>query len=218
MDRPPAPSQRRLRGRSIVGNPEVLAVILGVMRTGAGKIEAARQAGVTNEGLHSWLRQGRDALRRRDLGEEWTTERDRMLGPFAEEFNRAEGSLKVYLLDVLRRATEPWTETHVETKGMGERRLITTRTVTRPGDPRAAEWLLERLWPYEFGSKSRIDVHADVETRPDLSRLTTDELMQLRAIGAKLAPSQVIDVPALTDGDDGDPQTDPPFPPRDDAD
>ncbi len=56
------------------------------------------------------------------------------------------------------------------------------------GDWRAGAWLLEKLYPLEFGRHIDVSTHhqGSVEARIDLSKLTTEELWTLREIRRKL--------------------------------
>ena len=169
----------RPRKRNVLElDPAVSRIILAVVRVGAGTGAAATQAGVHRETLRLWERSGRTALARAHAGEE-LNERDRTLAAFALDLEKARAHPRTYLLGLVTKAAR--------------------------GDWRAGAWLLERLYPGEFGPDVRVRVSDDRPPPVDLSRLTAEELLLLRSIRAKLNPPRdVIDVKAHEGDDDPD--------------
>lgn len=150
-------------------DPELLPTVLTVVKLGAGREAAAAQAGISAETLRSYERIGAEAWRRREEAlleerEPDLSKRDAMFAQFFEDLRKAESGTKSYLLGQIQKASS--------------------------GDWRAGAWLLEKMYPREFGPK--VDVNArlsgSVSTGPqDLSKLSDEELWQLRSIQKKLS-------------------------------
>ena len=167
------------RKRNYLELDETIApVVLAVVRVGAGKRAAAAQAGVHRETVRRWEREGRAALARAHAGEE-LSERDQRLARFAIDLEAAKENPRVYLLGLIRKAAR--------------------------GDWRAGAWLLERMFPDEFGPHVLLRKMTEKPEGPrvDLSKLSTSELMELRRLRAKASvpEDRVIDVEAEPDED-----------------
>ena len=94
--------------------------------------------------------------------------------PFAEfviALRKAHGNSKVYLLGLLQEAAV--------------------------GDWRAAAWLLEKLYPHDFGALVKLNINAQIdaklEPRFDLSKLSMSELHELKRIRQKMGMSDAAD-------------------------
>jgi len=155
-------------------DPGILEKVLTVIAVGAGRKAAAQQAGISEETLRAYERMGRDAWGRREAAllegvDPELDPRDRLFADFFERLQKAESKTKVYLLGVLQKASG--------------------------GDWRAGAWLLERLYPGDYGP--RVDVNAkhsgELTQRLDLSKLSDDDLWRLRQIQKKLSEGKKTD-------------------------
>lgn len=159
-------------------DPELLGKVLAVVAVGAGRKAAAQQAGISEDTLRSYERIGAAAWERREKAlledeEIELSSREALFADFFEKLQRAESNNRVYLLDLVKRAAG--------TPGKDG-------APATPGDWRAGAWLLERLYPADFGQK--VDVNAkhsgELTQRVDLSKLSEEELFYLRKIQKKL--------------------------------
>lgn len=148
-------------------DPTILSTILTVISLGMGKRDAAIQAGISHETLYQYEQRGQVAWAK---PEKDRTGRDEYWARFHIELQQAGLRPKVYLLGLLDKAAE--------------------------GDWKAAAWLLEKLYPGEFGA--RVDVNARIGSEPivrfDLGKLTMAELRELKRLRSKMGTENDIAV------------------------
>lgn len=148
--------------------PGIAVRLLEVLETGAGRVASAAEAGITDDTIRHWEQRGFEAWTKR-LRDETLNDRERTFADFYEQLRRAEAKPKTHMLGLIHKAAE--------------------------GDWHAAAWLLEKLFPKEFGKA--IDIRAKVEgevtAKHDLSRLSLKQLKALKAIQQ-----------TLTEGNDDD--------------
>lgn len=150
-------------------DPTILEKVVTVLKLGAGRTVAAEQAGISDETLRQYIRIGAAAWRKREdaLLEGRVADlsaREVLFADFYDRTRAAESHVKTYALGLIQKAGS--------------------------GDWKAAAWLLERLYPETFGR--RVDVKAEhsgtIRGAPaDLSKLSDDELWELRRIQRKLS-------------------------------
>lgn len=149
-------------------DPTLLPRILAVLGVGAGRKAACEQVGIAVETLRDYERIGKAACEKREaavLAEEEVTldAREMLFARFYDDLRSAESNTKVYLLGLLQRAAK--------------------------ADWKSGAWLLERLYPSEFGKRSEVDLRAELSGRVshdvDLSKLDEDELWVLRGLTDK---------------------------------
>ena len=121
----------RTRGRRSRLTPAVVSAICDALEAGAYGDEAAALAGVSRSTYYSWLRQGRDARERRDLGHA-VPPADQVFLDFLESVERAETIPEMKALKRVHRAAQD-------------------------GSWRAAAWFLERRYPHRWGPGRRND-------------------------------------------------------------
>ena len=139
-------------------DPSILGKIIAIVSVGAGKDVAAAQAGVSSEALYQYVDLGRSAHERiAETPDEPWSERERVFGEFYSRFQKAETHQKAYMLGIITKASA--------------------------GDWRAGAWILEKLYPSEYGSRVKIEADVQVKaTPPDLSKLSVEQLRALREI------------------------------------
>lgn len=131
----------------------LLPRLLAVIAVGAGRNAAAAQAGISAETLRRYEKLGAEAVAKREADEQ-LTERDLFWADFHDQLLKAETSVKVYALGLIKRAAAGDPESK------------------RAGDWRAAAWLLERLYPREFG-KHHVSFSQEPEPAPEQEPAST---------------------------------------------
>jgi len=150
-------------------DPSILETALSVLAVGASRQVAAAQAGISKVTLWSYENRGREAWEKREAGieagvEVELSESEAFFAEFYARVRKAESTTQAYMLGLIQKAAN--------------------------GDWRAGAWVLEKLYPAEFGK--RLEVHAEhsgtVSASVDLSKLSEDELFELRKLRRKISP------------------------------
>ena len=132
----------RPAGRPSSLTPETAAVILDAVKGGASQKDAAAMAGIPQSTMSAWKRKGADQI-------------DGPYREFALEMKRALVEWKMKRLESIRQAAEEGrVRLRVErTKYKdGSQKVVETREEGAPSW-QASAWLLERMFPDEFGRK-----------------------------------------------------------------
>lgn len=152
-------------------DPTILDKVVAVLSVGAGRQAASAQAGISDETLRFYEQLGMKAWSKleRAFAEDSDvvlTDREVLFADFHDRVRKADTNIKTYMLEVIQKAAG---------------------TKDKPGDWKAGAWLVEKLYPLEFGSRMKIqaEVSGSVATRPDLTRLTSKELWQFKQLLAK---------------------------------
>lgn len=113
-------------GRPLSLDPHTANAIVAILERGLPICDACEAAGIGETTFHRWMRRGKSADRKKTRTREETE-----FWQFWRAVNSARAKGKVQLLDVLQRAA------------------------TRAEDPdwKAAAWMLERMYPKQFGRK-----------------------------------------------------------------
>lgn len=146
-------------------DPQILEVVLTVISVGAGHKIAAAQAGIAEKTLKTYITWARDAWECRELDklpdEPRELERIEFFADFYVRLRKAETNLQAYMLGIISKAAH--------------------------GDWRAGAWLLEKLYPSQFGHRVELRAEHHVEATVDLSALSVEELRTLKRLRAKIA-------------------------------
>ncbi len=155
----PKKKSTRTRRTKAELDPELVGKLIAALKVGAGKKAAARACGIAEKTIHTYEGIGRAAL---EKPEEDRTEREALMADFVRQLDAAQEDLRIHLLTELKRQAK--------------------------GDWRAGAWLLEKVFPKEYGKRVELDHSGgvDVNVRKDLSKLTVEELFQLRDLTKKI--------------------------------
>jgi hypothetical protein len=142
-------------------DPTIIETVLEILEVGAGRTVAAAQAGISDETIRNYEKRGLRAWKKRESGEELTG-RELFFADFYQRLRKAETKAKAdYLRKIAKHGNRDW---------------------------KALAWLLERLFPKDFGKHVDVGLQhsGSIESRHDLSKLTTEELMLLRDLKKKI--------------------------------
>ncbi len=161
----------RIRRTKAELDPALLEKVLAVIAVGAGRSCAAAQAGISEETLRQYEMSGRAAWEKREAGDEELDAREILFAQFYEKLLKADTNTRAYMLGLITKAAN--------------------------GDWRAGAWLLEKLYPKDFSDRLRLEGEMEIEVKGDLdlSRLSLEELRELKRLRAKMT--------APEDEDDG---------------
>lgn len=152
------PKKTRNRRTKASIDPKIFATLVAVVRVGAGKKEAAAQAGIAESTIHSYLERGRAALK---IEPSKRTEEESAFADFQADIAKAENHVRVYCLGMIQKAVA--------------------------GDWKAGAWLLEKLYPSLYGRHVvSLEHSGSIDTKRDFSKLTTEELFALQKLASKI--------------------------------
>lgn len=155
---------RRCRAKD---EPETLSDLFSALRIGLDRSNASIHAGIHRTTLYNWIANGEAADRKRAAAlragvEPDLTEDDVFWCEFLDRLHQAESDTRAKCLDRIHQAGEhEW---------------------------RANAWLLERLYPKDYAAHSSqsVEMQGEIKSGPDLSKLTDEQLWQLREIQTAL--------------------------------
>lgn len=162
---------------------QLQATIVEQIKAGNYIETAAAYAGINKSTLYDWLKRGGRELQR--LAQNPRAKIKKSEAPFVEFSNAVE-----------------------QAQAFAESRDVVLIANAAKTDWRAAAWRLERKFPKKWGRQERVEVSGPeggpIETKPDLSKLSDEELAVLYGLVSKAAAD-----PSESDGyaeGDGDPE------------
>jgi hypothetical protein len=156
--------------------PELSASLVTVGRTGVSLAAVAGYAGISPETLRQWRRRGEAQLARRENGER-VAKAEQIYIAFLVEFEKARAELQLELVANVRNAFMRGEQTTVVTQeATPEEKDPKTQQVITPAQPRrkhrtsqrwqVAAWLLERLFPDDYGRRGSSRWTRSIRARP----------------------------------------------------
>jgi hypothetical protein len=161
MARKKTPKKKTSRKRRTKAelDPALVEKLLVAIKAGAGKRSAAAHCGISERTIHTYEALGRKALTKPEADR---TERDQLFADFVLRLDEAQEDLRITMLQTLQKAAGK--------------------------DWRAGAWLLEKVFPKDYGNRVEVGLEhsGQVEVKRDLSKLTVEELFQLRELTKKI--------------------------------